>query len=299
MPKRYTLNAIRYTSIYAVILVGGKGKRLKPLSTAARPKAFLSITRDRKTMFRRTLDRIGSLVKPENIIVVANRAHAKLVKKDFPDIGKENLLLEPAARNTAPAIALAASVIEKRDKDACIVVFPTDQYITEEENFLEPVRRGINFLNRDPSAIIILGVKPRYPSTHFGYIKTGGGPIAKVERFVEKPDRATAEKYLQSGNYLWNMGAFILKAETASKLMRKFAPKIYNTIFRAPNIKEAYKKVPNISIDYAVIEKYRNIYCVKADYEWHDLGGFESLIKILTREKREFELKGGKVVSIK
>ncbi len=290
--------------VYAVVLAGGKGKRLKPLSTASIPKAFLSITKDRKTMFRRTLDRIKALTRDKNIIVVANRAHAKLVKKDFPHIGKDNLLLEPVSRNTAPAITLAASLIKKRDGDAIMVVLPTDQYITDEENFLDPIKRGIGFIKDEPSAIIILGVRPRYPSTHFGYIKTEERKRARaqdalrVRKFVEKPDRKKAEEYLRDGNYLWNTGVFIFGVRTMLKAAKTFAPKVYNAVCGAGTIRAAYKKAPDISIDYAVIEKYRDTYCVKAEYEWHDLGGFESLIKILTREGREFRLRGGKVVSI-
>lgn len=284
--------------VYAVVLVGGKGKRLKPLSSAKIPKAFLSVTRDRKTMFRRTLDRIECLVPERNIVVVANRLHAKLVKRDIPHIKKDNLMLEPVSRNTAPAIARAALSVESRDKGAIMAVFPTDQYITEEESFLDPVRRGIEFIKKNPFAVIVLGVKPRYPSTHFGYIRVQGSGfrvqgIGKVQKFVEKPSRKIAEKYLRDGSYLWNTGAFIFKTGTMLKLIKKFTPKVYSSVVSAN-----YRKSPDISIDYAVIEKYGNIYCVKADYEWHDLGGFESLIKILSREGREFRLRGGKVVSV-
>ena len=294
-----------HNKVYAVVLVGGKGKRLRPLSTAALPKAFLSITRDRKTMFRRTLDRIAGLVPDKNIIVVANRAHAQLVKKDFPNIGEDNLLLEPVSRNTAPAITLAASMIKDRAGDAIMVVLPTDQYITEEENFLYPVKCGIEFIKDNPSAIIVLGVKPRYPSTHFGYIKVMGqgawgkdGVITKVKKFVEKPGRKRAEKYLRDGTYLWNTGAFIFKVDMLLRSVKKFVPKVYKIISHTGSIRAAYKKAPDISIDYAVIEKFRNTYCVKAEYEWHDLGGFESLIKVLAHEGRDFKLRGGKVVSI-
>jgi mannose-1-phosphate guanylyltransferase len=292
-------NSARQEQVYTVVLVGGKGKRLRPLSTALRPKAFLSFTKDYKTIFRRTLDRVRGLVPEKNVIVVANRIHAGLARKDFPEIRSENLILEPVSRNTAPAIALAASKLAQNDPDAIMAVLPTDQYITEEEKFLSPVRQGIKFIKKNPEAIVIMGVKPRYPSTHFGYIKVENARISKVQKFVEKPDRKTAEKYVKEGNYLWNTGAFIFKVDLLLKLIGKFAPKIYKNVVCPEATASDYRKAPDLSIDYAVIEKYRNIYCVKAEYEWHDLGGFESLIKILTLEGRKFELKGGKVVKIK
>ena len=291
--------ARKHPTVYVVVLVGGKGKRLRPLSTTALPKAFLSVTKDRKTMFRKTLDRIRRLVPDENIIVVANRAHTKLVKRDFPDIGKDNLIREPVSRNTAPAIALAASILERRDPDAIMAVLPTDQYITDERKYILPIKRAVNFIRDNPDAIIAMGTKPRYPSVHFGYIKVRGGRIAKAQKFVEKPDRRRAEKYLKSGCYLWNAGAFVFKASTILRSLKMFAPDVYNSIVSCGSLCVAYRKSPNISIDYAVMEKARNVYCVRADYEWHDLGGFENLIKILTREARDFELKGGKVVNIK
>lgn len=296
---------------YVVVLVGGKGRRLRPLSTAAVPKAFLSITKDRKTLFRKTLDRVNGLVPAKDTVVIANRAHNKLVRKDFPAIADENLILEPVSRNTAPAITLAASILEKRSPGAIMVVLPTDHYITEKERFAPALRRGIAFVKTNREAMLVIGVKPRYPSAHFGYIKMEGASpvkksahnaargIVKVQRFVEKPDRKTAEKYLKTGDYLWNTGAFIFSAAALLKAVKKFSPGVYNSIMGSGDIGKVYRNVPDISIDYAVMEKARNVYCLAADYEWHDLGGFESLIKILTREKREFSLRGGKVVSIK
>ena len=300
-PTPYTQHP---TNVYAVVLVGGKGKRLRPLSTASLPKAFLSITKDRKTMFRRTLDRIRGLVPDKNIVVVANHLHAKLVKKDLPGIKRQNLILEPVSRNTAPAIMLAASTLEKRDPAAVMFVLPTDQYITDEKKFLEPIRQGLDFIRVRPESVVIMGVKPRFPSTHFGYIKVTSHKskvksIEKVQKFVEKPDRKTAERYLRSGRYLWNTGAFLFKASYLLKLAKEYAPAIDRIITRTGGAGGAYCKMPDISIDYAVMEKAPNVYCAKAEYEWHDLGGFESLIKILTREGREFKLKGGKVVNIR
>lgn len=291
---------------YAVVLVGGKGKRLKPLSTNALPKAFLSVTKDRKTMFRKTLDRVRVITDDGNIMVVANKAHEKLVRKDFPKVRGGNLLLEPVSRNTAPAIALAAAAVEKIKPGSVIVVLPTDQYITNESKFVTPIKRGIDFVKNNPDAIVVLGVRPRYPSVHFGYIKVSGqssegknSGIRKVQKFVEKPNKATAEKYIKSGQYLWNTGAFIFKAGTMLNQVKELAAGIYDTVVLPGGAKAEYRKAPDISIDYAVIEKARNVYCSEALYEWYDLGGFESLIKILTREGRKFEMKGGKVVRIK
>ena len=214
---------------YAVILIGGKGKRLRPLSTDSKPKAFLSISKDRKTMFRKTVERAGKILPFNNILVVGNKAHSRLAKKDFPEIRKENLLLEPISRNTAPAITLAAMSLEERTKDAVMVMLPTDQYIADEWQYLASIKNGIDFA-KNHDKVVVMAVKPRHPATEFGYLRVkpacrqagdqaclpaGRGPmgkcIFKVEEFVEKPDLKTAKKYLKSGDYLWNTGAFIFK----------------------------------------------------------------------------------------
>jgi len=140
--------------VYAVILAGGKGKRLKPLSTSRRPKAFLSVTKDDKSMFRRTVERIKKFVPQSHIVVVANRMHASLVKKDFLKLPKKNLILEPVSRNTAPAVALAAARLKTISADAIMAVFPTDQYIIDEAGYVDSIKEGINFA-RDNNALLI------------------------------------------------------------------------------------------------------------------------------------------------
>ena len=290
-------------SIWAVILVGGKGKRLRPLSNAKRPKAFLSVTGDKKTMFRKTLDRARMMIPDNNIIVVANAAHAKLVKADFPGIRKENLLLEPAARNTAPAIALAAFTIRQRCGDAVMMVLPADQYIVNEGRYLGSVKDAACFVRMNKKAIVAMGVKPGFPSIHFGYIKVRGPEIMvqnvhKVTSFTEKPDLERAEKYIKDKRYFWNAGAFFFWAGTILQAFKDHAPSIYNGLSALETDSRTYRKLPDISIDYAIMEKAKEIYCVTGKYEWRDMGSFEALACILKREGRRFISKNGKIAKI-
>jgi len=288
------------TPVYAIILVGGKGKRLKPLSTDARPKAFLSVTADRKTMFGSTLNRVRGFVGKKNIMVVANAAHSKLVRTDFPDIRKNNLLLESVSRNTAPAIAFAAHKVMASHGDAIMVILPSDQYVIGLREYIGAVKKGISFIRKNEDAIILLGVKPASPSTHFGYLKmqdvrckTRG--IYKVTKFAEKPDIKTAKRYLRSGQYLWNSGAFIFTASSILKNIKRFAPRISDLLDKGMRY---YKEMPDISIDYAVMEKSSDIYCVTGSYSWNDMGNFDNLISVLRRECRNFVFENGKVTAI-
>ena len=296
MSKRTT------NDVYAVILVGGKGKRLMPLSTAKKPKAFLSVTKDYKTMFKRTIDRISRFARSSDIIVVANKMHSKLVTTDFPRIEEENLLLEPASRNTAPAIAYAASSLISRGIDPVMVIVPTDQYIIDESGYFNTIKIGVEFAAEN-DALVVLGVKPRFPSTQFGYIKIDEPEhrvqnVFKVTKFTEKPDSKVAWRYFNDRQYLWNTGAFVFKASAIMNAMKKYAPKVYNAVQDLDRIGRGYKIAPDISIDYAVLEKADNIYCVRGAYAWQDMGSFKSIADILKRESRDFVMRGEKVVKI-
>lgn len=288
-------------NVYAVILVGGKGKRLRPLSTDAKPKSFLSITRDGKTMLTRTVERISKVIPESNIVVVANASHAGLVKKYFKSMKKGNLLLEPVSRNTAPAVAFASSVIYSRNPDAVLVVLPADHYITRTKDYIRELKYGVDFA-KERDAVVIMGIDPEFPSTEYGYVRihcrTRGEKVCKVEKFTEKPDIKTAKGYIKSGHYLWNSGMFIFRASVMLKLIRLYQPKINSVLADRSGVAKAYPKFPDISLDYAIMEKAHNVYCVKGDYGWKDVGGFDSLKSVLRHESRRFIEKDGKVIKI-
>ena len=288
--------------VYAVILVGGIGKRLQPLSRPSRPKPFLSVTKDNKTIFRKTVDRVKKIIPKENITVVANASQARLVKKSFPNISKENLVLEKVSRNTAPAIALAALKLKKKDPHATMVVLPADHYIGGQKTYLNTVKKGIDFVGKNPEAIVTIGLKPYFPATGYGYIRVQGpgsrGRVYKVERFVEKPELKTAIRFLRDGHYLWNTGTFIFRANTFLGAVRRLSADIYGGLKDLRRIDERYKNLPNISVDYAIMEKAYDIYCVKGSYFWEDIGNFDSLKKVLKIERKRFIEKDGKVTKI-
>lgn len=230
-------------------------------------------------------------------MISANRVHAGLVKKDLPGIGK-NLILEPVSRNTAPAITLAAALLKKKAGDPVLVVLPSDQYITDERKYLRAIKTGAAFAAKT-GFLIVLGLRPPYPATGFGYIKIRSKnaklkaqSIYKAERFTEKPDLNTAKRFLKDGGYLWNAGIFIFRVSALLKAVKRFAPEIFK------GINKSYRGLPDISIDYAVMEKADNIYCVKGAYGWQDIGSFDSLRKVLKKEGRRFVERKGKVIKI-
>jgi mannose-1-phosphate guanylyltransferase len=309
--------------VYAVILVGGRGKRLRPLSTDERPKAFLSITRDRRSMFARTLARTCRVVPRKNIFVVANRMHGRLVRRDFPDIGRGRLILEPVSRNTAPAAALAVKAIHGIDPDAIVAVMPTDHYIRDEAAQARCAKAAHEFMRGHPEAILVFGMRPTFASTQYGYVKirnrsghSSGMPdhpaalareagikrrstqVVKVEAFVEKPDGPTAKRYVESGAFLWNSGAFVFTSRGFLGALKKHANDIWRCLKTVDRKGRGYERMPDISLDYAIMEKAKNIYCMKGSYGWSDVGSFAALRKVLRRESRKFAEAGGKIMKI-
>jgi len=279
--------------LYACILVGGKGKRLRPLSTNAKPKAFLSVTRSGRSMLGDTLNRVRKIVPQKNIIIAANKAHAHLIRKEFRSLKNSNLVLEPVSRNTAPAIARIAAILLKRDKEATVIVLPADHYITGEKKHDASLKKGMAFAKNGEN-LVVFGLEPTFASTQFGYIRLknkvpGTKGVYEVKKFTEKPNAATAKKFVRDGRYLWNLGMFAFRADTMLDAFMKHAPAIYNKLKDLDKVDKTYKRFPDISIDYCIMEKSRNIFCVKSSYIWQDIGSFDTLREVLNNEGRKYK----------
>ena len=288
---------------YAVIMAGGTGKRLWPLSREKRPKQVLELF-DGQTLLRRCFDRLSPVFDDRNIIVLTNAGYADIVRENLPDIPYDNVIAEPAVRDTAGAIGLAAAILTKYDSSATMAVVTADQIIEPAEVFQQAVTDAIRFVNEKPEALVTFGIKPTFPSTQLGYIKlTTAFKNAKcentmysVETFREKPDEKTARRYLKSGEYLWNSGMFVWKAKTILANLAQFAPKTTKPLneihqaWDAPDqeqiLEESFLKLPKISIDYAVMEKASDVHAIKLDCRWLDMGSFASLADIISSDKR-------------
>lgn len=270
-------------------MAGGVGSRLHPISTPEKPKQFIDLLGTGKSMIQMTVERFLPVCPPENFWVVTSAGYAAQIHEQLPQIPREHILLEPAARNTAPCIAYASSKIASHHPDANIVVTPSDALITETERFTSVISKALDF-TADSGNIVTIGILPDRPETGYGYIKTGGtvrGEIVKVEQFKEKPDSETALRYLSEGNYMWNAGIFIWNVHTILSQLRSYVPQIMGIMDRiAPSFytdreKESldalFPTCEKISIDYAVLEKSADIYMIAEDLGWSDLGSWPSL----------------------
>jgi len=286
-----------------VILAGGSGTRFWPRSRQARAKQVLALDGER-TMIQKTLDRLGSLARPEDVWVVTNGLLDETIAQQLPAVPRENILSEPAARNTAPACALAAFLLEPKTADTVIGIFPSDHVINNVERFVEVVRAGIE-LASSGEKIVVLGVPAARPETGYGYIeqgevvREGSVPVRRVKRFTEKPNLQRAEEFLAAGNYAWNGGIFLWSARTLANAIREHCPTMAPLLTKiaaahgTPEFEqvfaELYPQCENISIDYAVLEPRSakgeaksEIYCLPADFAWNDIGCWGSLHEHLT-----------------
>ncbi len=280
---------------YSVILCGGSGTRLWPLSRKNYPKQFLKLYSD-KSLLQETFLRIAKVVPKENIILVTNKSTFfsvfNQIKEIYPEFSEEQILAEKANRNTAPAIAYAFKyLVEKRkaDKNDSVIILPADHYIGKRNRYLQVVRRAMKNTGNNVGTI---GIVPTSPETGYGYIKRKNGRknskgYYQVEEFKEKPNKKTAEKYLRSGNYLWNSGMYILNFQTFAQEVEKYAPGIFKFFKRKlPEFLENFSRMPSVSIDYAISEKSDKVVVFEGDFGWNDIGSFDSLAEISDKDDK-------------
>ena len=274
---------------HVVIMAGGIGSRFWPMSTTERPKQFVDILGLGKTMIQMTVERLLPLCQKENFWVVTGRQYVDIVKDQLPDIPEDNILAEPAARNTAPCIAYACWKIRQNHPDANIIVTPSDALILDAQTYRNVLSNALAF-TEEQEHIVTVGICPTRPETGYGYIKAGDaveGDVRKVDSFREKPVFEVAQQYLADGGYLWNAGIFVWNVNTIVNAFRKYAPGIAEIMdrmsesFYTENETQAvdalFPTCERISIDYAVMEKSDNIYTIPADFGWSDLGTWGSL----------------------
>jgi mannose-1-phosphate guanylyltransferase len=310
--------------VYPVVMAGGSGTRFWPLSRRARPKQFLALVGG-TPLLAATVARLPPLAKLDRTYVVCGPAHAAAVRRILPELPKDNLLVEPCARNTAPCVGLAALHVARRDKRGVMVMLPADHHVARPAEFRETLAAAA--AAAEGGAIATIGIRPSRPETGYGYLKVGellGAGAAKasarppakkkgaksslpeqvrtvvgvrrVERFVEKPDRATAERYLRDGSYLWNSGIFVFRADVILDEIRRSMSDLGEQLARidaaigtpraARVLGEIFPRCPSISIDYGVMEKSERLAVVPADFGWSDVGSFDALAEIRERDAK-------------
>lgn len=292
--------------MYSVIMAGGVGKRFWPRSRNERPKQLLNIIDDR-SMLRLTVDRLLEKSDPDSIFVVTNHKQAELIKEEIPELPEANLLLEPFGKNTAPAIALAALHIQQLDPDGIMGVFPADHLIMKENIFFSDLEKAVQAVE-EKKCLVTFGIEPNRPATGYGYIQYDAkkqlveNKVYKVKTFAEKPNLNTANRFLKSGDFLWNSGMFIWKAKTILQQMKGHMPELYDSIMAIKEsmnsadyeqvVEREWKTLRSESIDYGVMEKAGNVYVVRGEFFWSDLGSWASVYELADKDKQDNVIQG-------
>ena len=284
---------------YAVIMAGGIGSRFWPMSTGEFPKQFHDMLGTGESLLQKTFKRFKKIIPTENILISTNKKYKNLVLEQLPEINENQLLLEPVMRNTAPCVAYASHKIHAKNKDAVMVVAPSDHWIDDETEFQKNIQTSFDACAKN-DILLTLGIQPSNPNTGYGYIqydKQDKNTIKKVLKFTEKPNLETAKQFLQEGNYLWNAGIFIWSTKAILEAYKKYLPAMdtlfatgkteYNTNTENNFIKNNYPNAENISIDFGIMEKADNVYLLPVDFGWNDLGTWSSLYEKLEKDKND------------
>lgn len=301
-------------SLYAVIMAGGVGSRFWPRSRRAHPKQFLDVLGP-ASLIQNTMGRLQGLVEPENVFVVTHADYVEKTKEHLPAVPEANILAEPVAKNTAPCIALAAARLYALDPDATMLVLPADHLVQNVARFQEVVRAAVKRAETRegdaPGPLVTIGIRPTHPETGYGYIQfdadgdTDGvaddGPADtpkahRVRTFAEKPDLATAERFLESGDFLWNSGMFIWRAEAILDAMERHLPEVhalfaplgedFGTDRQAGAVADAYARTPKVSIDVGIMEKAEDVWVVPGAFGWSDVGDWRAVHSVAEKDER-------------
>lgn len=279
-------------------MAGGVGSRFWPVSTNTRPKQFIDFMGTGRSLLRMTVDRLSGIIPMKNILVVTNHLYRETISEQIPELDPSQILSEPMRRNTAPCIAYAVYKIRQKEAKANILVVPSDHLIVNEKEFERVIREGLDFVATH-DALLTLGMKPTRPETGYGYIQidNGEGSLRKVKTFTEKPNTEMAALFIASGEFYWNSGMFLWRADVIVDALREHLPEMtekfesgeeyYNTEQEQAFIDKIYPQCQNISIDYGVMEKSQNVYVILADFGWSDLGTWSSLHELSPKDEND------------
>ena len=282
---------------YAILMAGGVGSRFWPSSKASNPKQFQDILGVGETLFQTTFNRLARLIPVENILVLTNKRYVGMIKDQIPYIKDEQIVPEPEMRNTAPSILLGALKIYDKNLKALTVIAPSDHWIKDEEEFIDSIQTALDSAENN-ERLVTLGIEPTYPNTGYGYIQYKNSEeteVKKVSRFTEKPTETKAREFLAAGNYVWNAGIFIWRADFILECFKQYLPEMYrlfqkgnmiwNTREEKEFLAENYAKAANISIDYGIMEKSDSVYVIPVKYHWSDLGTWSSVQSELPQDE--------------
>ena len=287
------------SNIYAVIMAGGSGTRFWPFSRSDKPKQFLDVLGTGQSLLQMTFDRFKKIADVDKILVVANQKYKEMILEQLPELNDDQILLEPFQRNTAPCIAYACYKIAQRDPEASIVVSPSDHIVFKGDVFTSIIAKAIYSAQEDEK-LVTVGVKPNRPETGYGYIQyleNRESDIKRVKTFTEKPEKAIAQSFIDSGEFVWNAGIFVWSAKAIMSAFKKHLPEMdevfsglspyYFTDEEQAHVDDGYAQCKNISIDYGIMESAKNVFVIMGDFGWSDLGSWQSLYEISEKDENQ------------
>lgn len=284
-------------NLYAVIMAGGVGSRFWPRSKKKMPKQLLNIF-GTNTMIQETVERLDGIVPEENIFIITNKIQKDEIVKQLPNVPKENIVEEPFGRNTAACIGLASVIIKSKCEDAVTLILPADHIIKDIEDYHRTLKEAAEYASKS-KGLVTIGIKPTRPETGYGYIQMEEDEVEdhihKVYTFAEKPNYATAVRFLESGDFYWNSGMFIWHVEAILNEIEKYMPDLQeglnelipsiNTAEFYTTLANVYGKLRNISIDYGIMEKSQNVYLIKGEFSWSDVGSWEEVYQLSDKDE--------------